>query len=165
MNVYELTIDAILIGSGATVCMDLWGLFQTRVLKIPVLNYAMVGRWIGHLPGKIVHEAIGKAQPIPGEMAIGWAAHYLIGIGFAGLMLLWVGTGWAGNPTFFPALVTGIVTLAAPFFILQPCMGAGIAASKTPAPNTARLRSLITHLVFGTGLYVTAMLLGWVGLA
>ncbi|MNW02868.1 hypothetical protein D3C71_1987200 [compost metagenome] len=49
-----------------------------------------------------------------------------------------------------------MVSVAAPFFILQPGMGAGIAASKTPRPNTARLRSLMAHAIFGVGLYVAA---------
>jgi Protein of unknown function (DUF2938) len=39
---------------------------------------------------------------------------------------------------------------------LQPALGAGIAASRTPRPNIARLRSIITHLSFGIGLYVAA---------
>ncbi|MCY1457414.1 hypothetical protein D9M71_747140 [compost metagenome] len=55
-----------------------------------------------------------------------------------------------------PALLFGLASLAAPFFILQPGMGAGIAASRTPRPNTARLRSLMAHTVFGIGLYLAA---------
>ena len=43
---------------------------------------------------------------------------------------------------------------------MQPAMGAGIAASKTPRPRVARLRSLVTHTVYGVGLYVSAWL--WV---
>ncbi|MDO9126054.1 MAG: DUF2938 family protein, partial [Parvibaculum sp.] len=41
-------------------------------------------------------------------------------------------------------------------------MGAGIAASKTPKPNAARLRSLVSHTVFGIGLYVAALLVAMV---
>ena len=33
-----------------------------------------------------------------------------------------------------------------------------IAASKTPHPNAARLRSLMAHTVFGIGLYLAALL-------
>jgi hypothetical protein len=49
-----------------------------------------------------------------------------------------------------------MLTVAAPFFILQPALGLGIAASRTPSPARARLRSLISHLVFGFGLYLAA---------
>ena len=48
--------------------------------------------------------------------------------------------------------------IVAPFFIMQPGMGLGIAASKTPKPNLARLRSAVTHTVFGVGLYLSALL-------
>jgi hypothetical protein len=43
-----------------------------------------------------------------------------------------------------------------PFFVMQPAMGAGIAASRTPTPWRNRLRSLATHAVFGCGLYLSA---------
>ena len=40
-------------------------------------------------------------------------------------------------------------------------MGAGIAASRTPRPNAARLQSLVTHAVFGLGLFATASLINF----
>ena len=57
-----------------------------------------------------------------------------------------------------PALLAGLFSLAAPFFILQPALGFGVAASRTPAPAAARLRSVKSHLVFGPGLYLAAMM-------
>ena len=51
-----------------------------------------------------------------------------------------------------PALTVGIGSVAAPFLLMQPAMGAGIAASRTPRPSAARMRSLVTHGVFGVGL-------------
>ena len=68
---------------------------------------------------------------------------------------------WAARPTLPPALIVGIATVAAPFLILQPGMGAGIAASRTPKPGVARLRSLMAHASFGVGLYLA----GWVAAA
>lgn len=153
-------VDAALIGVGATAVMDLWALLQRRLLGIPSLDFAMVGRWLGHLPrGRFRHDGIGRSAVVDGERALGWTAHYLIGVIFAGLLLAVVGTDWLRAPTVLPALLFGILSVAAPFFILQPCMGAGIAASKTPAPGKARLRSLIAHSVFGLGLYLAAALL------
>lgn len=138
--------------------MDLWALFVKRAFGIPSLDYGLVGRWIGHLPqGRVIHSPIGASPAIGGEKALGWIAHYAIGVGFAWVLLLIVGLDWVQAPTVLPALVTGLVTLAAPFFILQPGMGAGVAASKTPAPTTARLRSLMAHLSFGVGLYLAAL--------
>lgn len=150
-------VYAVLIGMGATVVMDLWALLLKRCFGIPSLNYAMVGRWIGHLPrGRFIHESIARTTPIRAEGAIGWAAHYGIGMIFAAVLLAVVGLDWARQPTVLAALIFGALSVAAPFFILQPGMGAGLAASKTPQPNTLRLRSLMAHMSFGVGLYVAA---------
>ncbi|WP_454812965.1 DUF2938 domain-containing protein [Labrys neptuniae] len=165
-GVGELLVSMLLVGIGATIVMDLWALLLKHGFAIASLDYAMVGRWIGHLPrGRLVHAGIGRTDAIPGEKAIGWLAHYAIGVVFAGLLLTVVGPDWLRHPTPLPALVFGVVSLVAPFFILQPGLGAGIAARKTPNPGIARLRSLAAHLAFGAGLYVSALLiraLGWV---
>lgn len=154
----ELCIRALLIGIGATAVMDLWAVLQKRIFDIPSLNYAMVGRWIGYLPkGQFTHQAIGKADPVSGEAVIGWTAHYVIGIIFAGFLLMISGLEWGRHPTPIPALLFGVVSVCAPFFILQPGLGAGIAASKTPQPNVMRFRSLVAHTSFGVGLYFAAL--------
>lgn len=150
-------LDTVVIGVGATVVMDLWGIVRKQVLGIAPPNYAMVGRWLGHMThSQFRHNAISKSPPVPGELILGWLAHYLTGISFAALLIGIWGTIWIQHPTLAPALITGIGTVAAPFLLMQPGMGAGIAASKTPRPNSARLQSLLTHTLFGLGLYVTA---------
>jgi len=156
----EFALRAGLIGIGATLVMDLWALFLRRAFGIPSLHYGMVGRWIGHFPsGRFVHDGIGKADPVPAERALGWAAHYAIGIAFAALLLGIWGLDWSRDPTVIPALAVGILTAVAPFFLMQPGMGAGVAASKTPQPNVARLRTLMAHTSFGVGLYIAALVI------
>jgi hypothetical protein len=56
-------------------------------------------------------------------------------------------------------LLIGLGTIVAPWFVMQPGMGAGIAASSTPNPSAARLRNLATHAVYGIGLYFSAVAL------
>jgi hypothetical protein len=56
----------------------------------------------------------------------------------------------------------GVVTVVMPLFVMQPAMGAGFAASKTPAPLKSCLRSVANHSVFGCGLYIAAVTLAWV---
>lgn len=153
----ELVVRAVLIGIGATLLMDSWTLLLKRAFGLRSLDYALVGRWLGHMrAGRIRHANIAAAPPVRGEGVIGWAAHYAIGVAFAGLLLAAFGQGWARQPSPGPAILVGLLTVVAPFFIMQPCMGFGIAASKAPKPNLARLRSLMTHLVFGMGLYASA---------
>ena len=82
----------------------------------------------------------------------------MIGIAYAAALLALAGQSWARHPTLPLALGFGLVTVIFPFAVLQPGMGTGFAASKTPRPNRARLRSLLTHAVFGFGLYGSALL-------
>ncbi len=154
---FELVIRAVLIGVGATMVMDLWASLL-RQFGIPSLNFAYLGRWIGHLPrGQWMHESIAKAAPIKGELLLGWAAHYSIGITFAAVLLATFGLGWARSPSLLPALCIGLVTALAPLLILQPALGAGIASWKTPTPLFNAGKSLVTHVVYGLGLYLSAL--------
>jgi hypothetical protein len=137
--------------------MDLWGLLRKLLFGGKSLDYALVGRWIAYMPqGRFRHDAIAAAPAKQGERLIGWTAHYAIGIAFAGLLITLSGTAWIANPTLAPALAVGVGTVVVPFFLMQPALGAGVAASRTPNPTAARVQSLITHAVFGAGLYVSA---------
>lgn len=149
--------SAAVIGIGATAFMDLVALVQKHVLSQQSLNYAMVGRWLGHVArGRLVHRPISASEPIARESAIGWCAHYLIGIVFAAAFLALVGQGWLESVSLVPALAFGAMTVLAPFLILQPGMGAGLAARCMPNPNAARLKSILAHLSFGLGIWLTA---------
>ena len=155
----EFLACALLVGAGATAVMDLWGIARHRFLGVPPMNYGLVGRWLAYLArGRFRHDAIAKSPRVAGERLIGWIAHYLIGMAFAAVLLAIWGVQWARSPTLGPALLVGLVSVAAPFLVMQPGMGAGIAASRTPRPNAARLQSLVTHAIFGLGLYVAATL-------
>lgn len=153
----EFARHAVPIGVGATALIDLWAVARKRLLGVPGLDYALVGRWMGHLGrGRFRHDRIAASPPVAGERLIGWSAHYAIGIAFAAALLGIYGIQWAHRPTIGPALVVGLATVLAPFLVLQPGMGAGIAASRTPRPGAARLQAVITHAIFGLGLYATA---------
>lgn len=153
----ELVILGVVMGVSASALMDLWSAVLRRRFGIPTLDYRLLGRWIGHFAkGRFVHDRIASSEPVAGERAIGWLAHYAIGVTFAFLLLAVWGRAWLMAPTIGPALVVGIGTIVAPWFVMQPAMGAGIAGSKTPNPTATRLRNLGTHTVYGVGLYATA---------
>ena len=157
----EQTARIVLIGAGATAVMDAW-LWLLKRLKVPMLNFAYMGRWVSHWRhGRWAHDAIAKAAPVRGELALGWLLHYLTGIAFAGLLVGVFGEAWTRNPSLLPALLVGIATVVAPLFIVQPAMGAGIASSRTPTPARNILRSLANHTIFGCGLYLAALFINW----
>ena len=160
MDTLALSLSsAILMGLGATLTFDLWGLFLKQVFKITPSNICLVGRWLRYMPaGTFRHSNIGSTPPKSAECTVGWMAHYLIGITFASAFVALVGNNWLQHPTLIPAIVFGIATVLAPLFIMQPALGFGFAASKTSHPAQARLRSLLNHTAFGVGLYLFGLL-------
>jgi uncharacterized membrane protein YagU involved in acid resistance len=150
-------LGGIAVGIGATLVMDLWNLFLKRTFSIPSLSYCLLGRWLRHMPGgTFSHASITAAPQKAYECTVGWIAHYTIGVVFALVFVVVTSRDWLARPTLLPALLYGIGTVVLPFFIMQPSIGLGIAASRTPNPTQAGLKSLMTHAVFGVGLYACA---------
>jgi hypothetical protein len=151
------------VGIGATMLMDLWNLFLKRAFGIPSLDYCLLGRWLRHMPeGRFRHASIAAAPHKAFECVVGPLAHYSIGVVLA-LMFVGFSSGtWLLQPTLLPALLYGIGTVVFPFFVMQPSFGFGVASSRTAHPTQARVKSLMTHTVFGLGLYVCALGMGYI---
>jgi fatty acid desaturase len=160
----DIVVATVLCGVGATAFIDLWSLARRALFGVLAPDYGLVGRWLGHMPrGRFVHAPIASSSRVRGEALLGWCAHYLIGIGFAALLPLLWGGAWFAQPRLLPALLVGVATVLAPYLLLQPGMGAGLAASRTQRPWTARAHSLVMHAMFGIGLYLNALALARVG--
>lgn len=156
-------LGAIAIGVGATLIMDSWNLFLRRRFGLPSLDYCLLGRWLRHMPaGTFRHANINASQQKSFECTVGWIGHYTIGLTLALGFLILASGDWLIRPTLLPALLFGIGTVVFPYFVMQPSLGLGIAASRTPNPSQARLKSLATHTVFGIGLYVSALAVSYV---
>lgn len=164
MNIQVTSIlGGAVVGVGATLVQDLWNLFLGRVFGIPSLDVCLLGRWLCHMPvGTFTHVSIAAAQPKTHECAVGTVAHYTIGAVFALLLVLLTSGDWLLRPTVLPALIVAVVTLAFPFFIMQPALGLGVASSRAPDPTRARLKSLMSHVAFGLGLYICALPVSYV---
>lgn len=153
-------LAAVAIGLGATLLMDLWALLLNRAFGITAANYCLVGRWFCHMPrGIFTHANIANSSKISLECAVGWISHYAIGSLYAVLLVALVSGTWLVRPTLLPALLFGLGTVCVPFLIMHPSFGLGVAASRTPNPGRARLKSLMAHTVFGAGLYLCAVAL------
>jgi hypothetical protein len=159
---FEFIFLAILIGMGGTALLDLWALMLKAVLGLPTPPWHLVGRWFAGMPaGRFQHRnGIGNSPAVHRELAVGWFMHYAVGVLFAAVLLAIWGVQWAHSPTFLPALIVGLVTIGAGWFILQPGMGVGVACNKAPNPNVARLQNVLGHVVFAIGMYGTALLVG-----
>ncbi len=124
-------------------------------MHLPATNWALVGRWFGHMPsGKFVHRPIRTTAAVHGELALGWAAHYAIGIAYGVAYVLLVGWFSTSFPPLVDALLFSLALLVFPWLVMQPALGAGWFASRTPRPAVARLVSISMHTAFGIGIYV-----------
>ncbi len=156
---FELMIAGAIIGVGATIAMDLWAILLNRFAGQALPDWALVGRWFWHLgQGRIFHSDITEATPYRYELRLGWLGHYAVGVLYGILFVLIVGDMWLATPRFLPAWIFGIVTVAAGWFLLQPGLGLGWAASGTPNPWKVRALNLLAHTVFALGLYGTALI-------
>lgn len=149
-------MHGLVIGAVATVVIDLWALVL-KSFGLPTANWAMIGRWLGHMPrGQFVQPHIADAGPVNGERIFGWVFHYAVGIVY-GIAWLWIVRDlMQRTPGLLSAIVFSLVLIVTPWFIMQPGLGHGIAASRTPKPWLVRGLNITVHTLFGVGLY-----LGW----
>jgi hypothetical protein len=155
----DFIIRSIVIGALGTAAMDVWALVLNRVFNWPLPNWALVGRWFLNVPrGRIFHDDIATAQEFSYELSAGWIAHYATGIVYGGALIAIMGDAYATAPTLFPALILAWITVGAGWFLLQPGMGAGWAASKRDNPWTIRALNLVAHTWFGLGMYLGAVI-------
>jgi len=154
----ELILKGIVLGFGATVAMDLWQALVAALRINPAPNWAMPGRWFWHVSkGRVFHDDIGAAEPFGAELRLGWAGHYAVGMAYGVIFALIAGPGWFADPAFVPAWIFALVTIAAGWFLMQPGMGLGWAASKAPNPWKVRGLGLAAHTAFGLGLWLTGL--------
>ena len=149
-------LAGIVMGVLGTLAMDIWAVALNRFAGQPMPNWAMVGRWTGHLKTRVFHDDIAESPPVAGELRLGWLTHYGVGIIYGIAFVLLAGADWLADPSFLPLWVFSLATIAAGWFLLQPGLGLGWAASKTDAPWKARFMGLVAHTVFAVGMWVGA---------
>ena len=156
-SVLGVLAEIIVIGVIATLATDLWQRLL-QAIGVPTGNWGLVGRWVaGFSRGVFVHRSIAATPKVRGEAAIGWAFHYAVGIAYAALYLAIMRLGFGSGPTLGSALAFAIALLVAPWFVMQPALGLGFMAARTPNPAAARAVSVSVHTVFGLGLYLGAL--------
>jgi len=109
--------------------------------------------------GVFVHRPIASTPSVRGELAIGWCFHYVVGVAYAALYLAIIRLVLASGPTLISALVFAIALLVVPWFVMQPALGLGFFAARTPHPSVTRIINVSGHAAFGVGLYLGAVLI------
>jgi hypothetical protein len=112
----------------------------------------LIGRWIGYLlRGKFRHTDILQTPPLRGELVLGLAAHYLIGIV---LTLVYLGLLVVAHarPTALSAILYGTATTVFPWFLMFPSQGMGWLGRDAPGDAHLARVSLFNHIIFGLGI-------------
>jgi len=158
-SIQGAVIEIVLIGIVATLATDLWQKLLQLTAGFPAANWGLIGRWVAGFPrGVFVHRPITATPPVRGELALGWAFHYVVGIAYAALYLAVVRVGLASEPSLISAVAFAIVLLVAPWLVMQPALGLGFMTSRTPKPAAVRLMNVSVHATFGIGLYLGAVI-------
>jgi len=147
----KVAIEALVVGIIATLATDLW-LWLPQIVGVPPANWALVGRWVAWMPRGVFVHRIAATPSIRGELVIGWGFHYAVGIAYAVLYLAISRLVLASGPTLISTLVFAIALLVVPWFVMQPALGLGFFAARTPRPSRSRLASF--ELMRGTGFKV-----------
>lgn len=151
-------MEIALTGIIATFATDLWQRLLQMVVRLPPASWGLVGRWVAwSLRGVLIHRPITATPRVRGELAIGWVFHYAVGIAYAALYLAIMRWAFGSGPTLVSALIFALALLAAPWLVMQPALGLGFMASRTPKPAIVRAVNVSTHAVFGVGLWLGAI--------
>jgi len=149
----NVATNMVVAGIFATAVLDFWQRFLYRASGIPPTNWGIVGRWFGHMPrGRFVHAAIGEAEPVANEAAVGWTMHYLIGIMYGVAYVGLMSTLFDG-PSLLNGFLFGLVSVVIPWFLMQPALGLGVMGAKAANPNIPRYTALAGHCIYGIALY------------
>lgn len=156
MNSFTKTI---MVGIGATATVDCFTFLLSHIThKSHGILY--IGRWVAYLfKGRIFHDTIIETPSIANELMIGWLTHYSIGIVFAFFLVAIFEKKWLAKPNLLAAMIIANFTLFIPVCILQPALGFGVAFSNLPHPIFLLVKIFLIHLVYGLGLYLTAIVI------
>jgi DUF2938 family protein len=146
-------IIGVIVGILATVTMDI---VAVMALRFGIAGRGprrtgpdLIGRWIGYLlRGKFRHTDIVQTPPLRGELVLGLAAHYSIGIVLT-LVYLGLLVVAQARPTALNAIVYGTATTVLPWFLMFPSQGMGWLGWDAPGDAHLARASLFNHIIFG----------------
>ncbi|MEO8153708.1 MAG: DUF2938 family protein [Rhizobacter sp.] len=153
MNIFVL---AFLGGIAGAVLMDITETLAARFGIASGVNVALIGRWcMGLARGQLRHANILNARPLPGEVRMGWAFHFIVGGGGVALIYPAVlecsGMPLVTSHPLLGGILFGLTTSLLPWSILLPSFGWGLFGRRGPPGSNALLASTLSHVPYGFG--------------
>jgi len=156
----NLIISGIVAGVIGTMFMDLMNNLVARTGLLLKIDMALLGRMTaGWTHGRFIYNHPDELEPVPNEKIYGYLTHFAIGISLAVPFITLWGL-FVKNPlTPFGAIIFGISTTAASFFLVYPSMGLGVCGLKSPVKIKAFVSPLANHFFYGVGLAIAVAIL------
>lgn len=152
-----LPLRILVTGLAGATAADIGRTIYQWATGFPPVNWSVTGRWfLMVLQGQPYVPDVGTAPSLPHELISGHVAYYAISVVFAGAYLTLLRLT-KREPSAWNGLLFGWVTMAFPFFVQMPLMGAGVMASATATPWLVIGRTLVHHSSFGLGLAIGAL--------
>ena len=151
---------SILVGTLATVTMDMLSATALKLGLIAFLSPRLTGRWFASVArGQFLHSDISQLPPINYEMAVAVPMHYAIGITLALVYLLLSSVLGISPRSLIVALGFALCTNVLPWLLMFPAMGYGWCGAQGPPGTRLFLSSLVTHFFYGLGLWLGVSIL------
>jgi hypothetical protein len=155
-----ILVDILVVAIVANIITDIYEWALERISG-KTRDWHLVGRWLANIfTGSFVLDTGDESRAVPGELVLGWTFHYAVGAFYAAAYLYGVQFFFNQPPSAATAIGFGVITVAAPWFILMPGLGVGFFAANAGRPNFVRVASLSVHTVFGVGLYAGVVVAG-----
>ena len=117
------------------------GIIATAIMTAMMLGAPMMG-----MPEMPIGNMLADFMGMP--VAMGWVAHFMIGISIAaGYILFFSKKFMSVGP--FSGIIYSIIPFLAAQLMVMPMMGAGVFSSNTPTPMMMVMGSLVGHVVYG----------------
>jgi len=155
----NLILSGIVAGIIGTTVMDLMNNLVARTGLLLKIDMLILGRMAaGWTHGRFLYKHPDEMEQVPGEMIYGYLTHFAIGIGLAMPFIAFWELLFENPITPFGAIMYGISTTAASFFLVYPSIGLGVCGTKHPERIKAFASPLANHFFYGVGLAIAVVI-------
>ena len=150
-----LILQGLISGLVATIIFDLFNQSLHYAHSIDKPKWNLLGRYyLGYKEGRYIRNSLADDAEVENELLWGYIIHYVIGIIY-GLIYVCLNNIFFDYPSILIAYLFGFTTVLGAWCYLMPfAYNLGFFASKSNKRFNILAQNLITHFIFGTGLFI-----------
>jgi len=150
-----IILQGFISGLIATILFDIFNESLSYAYGVNKPKWNLLGRYfIGYKQKKYIRKFLEKEDEESNEFLWGYLIHYIIGIVF-GLFYVCLNLLFFDHPSLLIAYLFGFITVLGAWCYLMPfAYNLGFFASKSDQQFNILAQNLISHFIFGTGLFI-----------